>query len=79
MTRSAIVAAALMLLAGCTTPGPQGPPPSGSLLDAAGQPVRGPVCVGEAQPCSLEQRCCSGMSCVPYGRFGSLCRTPSPS
>jgi hypothetical protein len=35
------------------------------------------ACVGDLQSCANGERCCSGLTCAPHGRYGMLCRRPA--
>jgi hypothetical protein len=76
--RLCLVALSLALLHGCAAP----PPASGTAQPLPGVSPRmgsSAMCVGEEQPCSAQAHCCAGTSCVPLGRFGSVCRVPAAS
>jgi hypothetical protein len=76
MKRFAIVVTSLLLLACAGTPTPGGGANPG--YPGVSRPASGAICVAPNQTCDRENRCCAGTTCMPEGRFGSLCRFPFP-
>lgn len=75
MKRLILLALPLALMYGCASPTPAAKDGMPGTSGRMGSPA---ICVGEAQNCDRDNRCCADMSCQPAGRFGSLCRRPAP-
>lgn len=75
MKRLAILLGAIAMLHGCAAPSDT--TVRGSLPGVTERP--GAQCVPEGQQCDRARPCCDGMTCMPAGRFGFLCRMPAPA
>ncbi len=76
MKRIVLAALPLLVAMGCAAP-PASEPSSLRDMPGVARDGAGAACASDLQSCDRTTPCCSGMTCVPYGRFGMLCRRPA--